>query len=178
MAARQAGFGGALRAWKRTYLAAARADGFRTLLERHHYDPDSDRGHGEQFVERLGEVLAYALAARSLDQPLEDDAVRRFLDAQAYGAGPGAGYSIRLGPPPEAELFVEELHDLDLQDLFDGLEPFDLTVTWLGEPLGATDAAALEEAVLADITYDGDTFDAQWETEGVRLVVRRTWDEE
>jgi len=178
MAITKASFGDALRAWKRKYLAAARKDGFRCLLDRHGYDPETERSQGERLVERLSEVLAYALATRGLDQAPEEDAIRRFLDEQAYGTRPDVGFSILLGCPQEAELFVKDLVDIDLEDLFDGLEPMDITVTWLGEPLGAAEAAEMEQDVLADVGYGGDTFDAHWEREGAQLVVRRSGDEE
>jgi hypothetical protein len=178
MAVKKVSFGAELRAWHRRYLAAARKDGFRSILLQHRYDPETEASHGKRLVERLTALLSYALATRSLDQALDIDTIRRFLHAQVYGARPKVGYSILLGPPVEAELFVEELFEVDLEDLFDGFEPVDMTVTWLGEPLGAAEAAEMEEDILADVRYDGDTFVAHWEREGARIVVRRSWEEE
>lgn len=170
-----AGFGNALRAWERKYLAAARKDGFRTLLDRHLYDAETDGEHGERLVRHLREVLAYVLATRSLDHPLDDDATRRLLAAQSYGTRPTTGYSILLGPPSEAEVFVEDLVDIDLEDLFDGMEPVDITVTWLGAPLSAADAAEMERDVLADVGYDGDSFEARWAREGFNSSCGAPW---
>ena len=166
--------GRSIRTWQRAYEAAAKRDGYRTLLRQLDHDEGEPPAKGEELAAGLVEVVTYVLALRGIDGQLTETETEAFLAAQKYGVQPSAGLAVRLGPMPEVRVFVNDLGDLDFEDLFNRFVFYNICVTTLqGEFTGAA-AESVVEQVREDLGYGGDEYEIEWAHGGDWVTIHAT----
>ena len=148
-------------AWWCEFLAAAAADDCRWIRDRFTNDPPLPHDIGLLVAERTLEVVAFVAAYATMDRgdgPEALERLQRFLSRQRYGGPPeDAGARIRMalvGAGPPVDLFVEDVGEVDLEDLYEALGFNEVRLVNLDGPFDEATVAALTEAVTADLTYD------------------------
>ena len=149
--------------WWREFLAAAEADDLRWIRERFVDDQALPEDIGMQVATRTLEVFALVAAFSKMDRgdgPEATERLRRFLRKQSYGGPPDdAGARIRMalvGAGPSVDLYVEDVGEVDLEDLYEALGFNEVRLMNLDGPFNEATVEALSEAVTADLTYDDD----------------------
>ena len=169
--------GGEVRRWEAGYRRAAKRDRREWLEETRRTGLSLAKR-----LERIVEVVTMTVLLRATAAPDEPETlswVKRFLGLQVYGAGPfacGGTYSVALmGPSMDVELFVDELRDVDLEDIYDSFGFVHMELHGR-EPIEEEEAPKLVRSIEDDLTYGGDTFDLSWELESgiICLQILRT----
>ena len=149
--------------WWSEFLAAAEADDFRWIMERFTDDQPLHEDIGLQVAKRTLEVFALVAAFSKMDRgdgPEATERLRRFLRKQSYGGPPDdAGARIRMvlgGAGLPVDLYVGDVGDVDLEDLYEALGFHEVRLVNLDGPFDEAAVTALTEAVTADLTYDDD----------------------
>ena len=158
--------GSVIARWRRTYRAAAKRDGYSHILEQHGYDPEHQAEEGPALVAGLLEVVEFVLAARAIDGPADVERVIAFLGRQRYGKAPSDGLAVRIGPGPDAEMFVEDLASLDFEDLFDRFALGHIFIESLTGQVSPETARAWVKHIRRDLAFDGDEYRLRWKRRG------------
>ena len=149
--------------WRSEFLAAAEADDCRWIRDRFVDDQPLPEDLGLQVAERTLEVLALVAAFTMMDRgdgPEAAEWLGRLLYRQRYGGPPeDAGARIRMvlgGAGLPVDLYVGDVGDVDLEDLYEALGFHEVRLVNLDGPFDEAAVTALTEAVTADLTYDDD----------------------
>jgi hypothetical protein len=158
--------GSVIARWRRTYRAAAKRDGYRHILQRHGYDPDNQTDEGPALVAGLLDVVGFVFAALAIDTQVDVEWTVAFLGRQRYGKPPADGLAVRVGPLPEAEVFLEDLGELDFEDLFDRFVLRHIFIESLTGEVSAETARAWVKQIRGDLTFEGDEYRLRWKHRG------------
>ena len=150
-------------AWWRKYIAAAEADDFLWIRNKFSDDPPPPEHIGLLVAKRTLEAFALVAAFSKMDRgdgPEAAERLQRFLHTQRYGGPPDdAGARIRValvGAGLPVNFYIEDVGEVDLEDLHEAVGFNEVHLVNLDGPFDEATAAALAEAVTADLTYDDD----------------------
>jgi len=156
-----------LEEWWNAFLSAAQEDKYQWLLE----DVEvvgggSLDGLGHHLATTKLEVLSLILTYRRMNHT-DESGVHAFLKRQQYGGSsaewPSQYCLTILGPGPPVSIFVTEIDELDLEDLYDSMEFESLTVQHLHKSLTKSAIDELVEQIMTDLTYGGNELEAEIE---------------
>jgi hypothetical protein len=147
---------GVLEEWAALYRAEAKADDYQIVIAEMDKDgEDHPVEMGRNRVEATTQFVAYLLACRQIDGVDHDPT--GFLKKQVYDPKTAtARYRFDfLRPQGLAVLYADELHEVDLADLFNGPGYYEFKITHTdGTPFDAAELDVVEQWIAEDFEYD------------------------